>query len=161
MFGLSKIWIYGIAALIVVAAVGGFFAYQRSIVSSLENTIKEKEAEIGTLKEQVAGLIIDNEKLKTSNDSLEKEIDRRAAEVLKVYEDLDKLRREDTASRSRLIELERKVADQERVKQLDRIRESRKASLLLKIINDNIKCEVANFEKVGLGKCVNGRFVPN
>lgn len=160
MFGLSKFYIYGIGSLIMIAAVSGFFFYQRSIVSSLEKTIQEKDTEITLLQEQVSGLVIDKEKLTQSNTSLEKEIDRRIQEVQKVYDDLAKLQKEDQVSQTRIVELERKVNNQERIEQLDRIRESRKASLLLRIINNNIECEIENWERVGLGKCVNGQFRP-
>lgn len=160
MFGLSKFYIYGIGSLIMIAAVSGFFFYQRSIVSSLEKTIQEKDKEITLLQEQVSGLVIDKEKLTQSNTSLEKEIDRRIQEVQKVYDDLAKLQKEDQVSQTRIVELERKVNNQERIEQLDRIRESRKASLLLRIINNNIECEIENWERVGLGKCVNGQFRP-
>lgn len=160
MFGLSKFYIYGIISLVVIATVGGFFFHQRSIVSSLETTIKEKDQEIVLLQEQVSGLIIDKEKLTQSNLSLETEIDRRVQEVQKVYDDLAKLQKLDQVSQTRIVQLERKINDQERIEQLDRIRASRKASLLLRIINNNVECEIENWDRVGLGKCVNGQFRP-
>lgn len=150
--GGSLKWILaGLAALVIVTAIGGYFLYQKSLVSGLQETITKQQ-------EQIAGLQLDNEKLVASNQSLQQEIDRRVNEAKEVREELTRLREVDAVSRNRLADVERQLRDYERQKRIDKIRESKKASLLLLLINKSVKCYIENFDRFD-GKCISGKFV--
>lgn len=156
-----KLMIMAIAIVAVLAAIGGFYAYQKSLISDLQGIIETKDQEIRVLQEQIAGLEIDVLQLETSNQSLVSEIDRKAAETQEAYEEIATLRASDAASQTRLNEVETKLRDRERLERIEAIRLSKKASLLLRIMDKNIKCYVENFDRVGEGKCTSGKFVPN
>lgn len=162
MFGLGglglKIAIVTIIIAVISAAVGGFFLYQRSIVSGLEDQIAEKQKIINTQKEQIAGLIIDTEKLKTSNSSLESEIKRKSDETKDVFAEIQRLRKKDIESAGRLRQIEGRLRNSNRLKRVDALRTSRRASLLLRLQNNNIRCYAENFNKVK-GRCIRGKWV--
>lgn len=146
-----KFIIIGLAALFIVAAVGGTIYAVQSHIEGLNEKITEQQ-------EQIAGLEIDKKKLEISNESLKKENDRKAEEAASIRAELEKFRKVDAASKQRLLEVERKLRDYENVKRHEAIRQSRKASLLLRLINADIKCQIENFDRVD-GKCIRGKFV--
>ena len=160
MFG-TKFIIMGVAALAITTAVGGFFLYQRSIVSglndqivTLENTVREKDSII-------QGQRLDMQKLELSNASLEQTIERQERERENWLMVLEESQRSNQASQERLLELEKRLTDQDRQNRIEAIRNSRKASLLLRIVNRNIECEIENFSNPAGGRCVSGRWIPN
>lgn len=163
MFGLSglglKLAIVGIIVAIIAATVGGFFMYQKSIVGDLNDIITTKQKLIDGLKEQISGLIIDKERLQTSNDSLESEITRKVEETKEAFAEITRLREADIASVTRLNEIERRLRDRNRMEVLESIRQTRKASLLLRLMDRNVACYAENFDNVE-GKCIRGRWVP-
>lgn len=156
-----RLIIIGIILAAVVSAVGGFFLYQKSIVSDLEDIIAGKDQQIFVLSEQIAGLEFDKLKLEVSNQSLTAEIDRKASETKEAYEEISILREKDAVSQTRLNEIETLLRDRQRLERIENIRLSRKASLLLRLMDKNIKCYAENFDRVGEGKCIRGKFVPN
>ena len=102
MFGLglgTKIMIAVIVMAVISATVGGFFLYQKSIVAGLQKTITEQAEEIKVLT-------ANNVKLEISNESLEKEIDRKAEETKNAYEEIARLREKDILSVTRINEVE-------------------------------------------------------
>ena len=146
-----KFIIIGLAALFIVTAVGGTIWAFKAHVDGLNAKITKQQ-------EQIAGLEIDKKKLEISNESLKKENDRKAEEAASIRKELETFRQVDAASKQRLLEVERKLRDYENVRQHEAIRESKKASLLLRLINLDIKCQVENFNRVD-GKCIRGKFV--
>ena len=156
-----KLMIMAVVIVAVLTAIGGFYAYQKSLMNDLQDIIENKDQEIHVLQEQIAGLEIDVLQLETSNQSLVSEIDRKAAETRETIEELTILRLRDAESQTRLNEFETKLRDQERLDRVEAIRSSRKASLLLRLMDRSIKCYVENFDRVGEGKCISGKFVPN
>lgn len=163
MFGLSglglKLAILAIIMVLVSSAVGGFFLYHKSIINDLNEAVNDKQEIINVQKEQIAGLIIDRVKLQSSNDSLESEISRKADETKEAYAEISRLRVKDAQSSVRLNEIERILRDRNRMDRLDAIRATRKASLLLRLMDRNVKCYAENFDKVE-GKCIRGKWVP-
>ena len=163
MFGLSGLGLKLMIAAIIIAAVtatiGGFWLYQKSIISDLESKIADQQKTINVQKEQIAGLIIDKQKLQTSNNSLEGEIKRKADETKAAYAEIDQLRKKDLESDSRLQAVEKQLRDKERLQRIEAIRNSQKATLLIRIMDQNIKCFADHFDDVN-GKCILGRWVP-
>ncbi len=159
MFGSLKIIILIVIVVAVASAVGGFFLYHKSIISDLNDVIAEKQEIISVQKEQIAGLIIDTERLKFSNSSLESEIKRKSDETKEAFAEITRLRVKDAQSAVRLNDIESMLRDRNRMDRLQAIRETRKSSLLLRLMDRNIKCYAENFDKVD-GKCIRGKWVP-
>jgi len=156
MFGLgtlgTKLIIAGIVVAVISTAVGGFFLYQKSIVSDLQDKIDFQAEEITTL----TGNVI---KLKASNESLELQATKKAAETKAAYAEITRLRVVDSESTARVNEVESILRDSNRNKQLDSVRKSKRASFLLRLMDLDATCQVVNFDNVN-GKCVRGKWVP-
>lgn len=155
--GGSKTWIYIIGGIAIAAVVAGFWFYQRSIVSNLEDKIAEKDRKIEELNVEITGLRIDNERLTLSNQSLERERERLVEDAATIREEIEEVNRLRDESQQRLNEFEQKQRDTERQERIKAIREGERASLLLGIINRNLDCFVDNFERTD-GTCINGEF---
>ena len=156
MFGLStvKLVLIGLAALAIVSAIGGTIFAAKSYLDGLNKQITKQQ-------EQIAGLTIDNKKLELSNKSLSDEADRRAEEAKKAQQEAERLRKVDTESRQRLNEIETKLRDVVEKKRQEVVRDQ-KATLYLRLVNENVKCMTENFERLGIeGKCIRGKFVKN
>lgn len=148
-----KLILIGLAALFIVTAVGGTIWAFKSHVDSLNEKITKQQ-------EQIAGLEIDKKKLEISNKSLSNENARKAEEAMVIREELDRFRQVDKESKERLADVERKLRDYENVRRHQAIRDSEKASLLLRLINLDIKCQVENFMRVD-GRCIRGVWKKN
>lgn len=146
-----KLILIGLAALAIISTVGGTIYAAKSYVDGLNDQITQQQ-------EQIAVLEIDNAKLAISNESLEKEAARKSEEMKEAFAEITRLRKADAESEVRLNEIETLLRDQERAKRLQTIRNSRKASLLLRLTNKNIKCYVENFDRFD-GKCIRGRWI--
>jgi len=146
-----RLILIGLAALAIVTAIGGAIYAAESYVSGLNETITQQQ-------EQIAVLEIDNAKLEISNESLENEITRKSDEMKEAFAEITRLRKSDAESETRLNEIEILLRDQERAKRLQTIRNSRRASLLLRLQNKQIKCWAENFDRFD-GKCIRGRWV--
>lgn len=155
--GSSKMWLYIIGAIAIAAIVAGFWFYQRSIVSDLEAQIAAKDIKIEQLNVEITGLRIDNDRLKLSVASLENDIERRVEEAAAVRAEFEEVSRIRDESAQRLAEFEAKQRDAERQERINQIREGERASLLLRLYNNNIDCFVENFNNVD-GRCVGGQF---
>lgn len=147
----SKIGITAIIITVAVLLVGGFWLYQKNLVSNLRSEIAKKEQEIVVLK-------VDNEKLKISNESLEKEIQRKIEETKAAYEEILRLEKSDSESRKRLTTIEQRLRDSERKKKSEEIRNSKNIEKALKTLDVNTKCFIENFNRID-GECINGKWV--
>jgi len=146
-----RLILIGLAALAIISAVGGTIYAAKAHLDGLNQQITEQQ-------EQIAVLEIDNAKLDISNKSLENEISRKSDEMKEAFAEITRLRKSDAESETRLNEIETLLRDQERAKRLQTIRNSKKASLLLRLTNMNIKCYVENFDRFD-GKCIRGKWV--
>ena len=143
--------IIALAALFIVTAVGGAIYSAKSYVEGLNEQITAQQ-------EQIAGLEIDKEKLEISNKSLVAENNRKAEESREAREEITRLRNVDIESQKRLNKIEAKLRSQKEIKRRNVIRNSRKAGLLIKLMNRATRCYIENFERVD-GKCIRGKFV--
>lgn len=155
--GGSKIWLYVIAGIAIAAIVAGFWYYQRSIISSLEDQIKAKDIKIEELNVEITGLRIDNDRLKLSVVTLERDIERRVAEAEAIRQEFEEVSRIRDESAARLAEFEAQQRDAERQERIKALREGERATLLLRLYNNNIDCFVENFNNTN-GRCVGGQF---
>ncbi|KKK86235.1 hypothetical protein LCGC14_2765280, partial [marine sediment metagenome] len=146
-----KLILIGLAALAIISAVGGTIYAAKSYVDGLNEQITQQQ-------EQIAVLEIDKAKLEISNVSLENEIARKSDEMKEAFAEITRLRKADAESEARLNEIETLLRDQERAKRVQTIRNSRRASLLLRLQNKQIKCWVENFDRFD-GKCIRGKWV--
>lgn len=146
-----KLIIIGLLFAGVVTAIGGTIYAAKAHLDGLNATITSQQ-------EQIAGLVIDNSLLTASNESLVRENTRKAEESKVIREELAQIRKADSESQTRLLEITRKLRSVEEAKRREDIRNSRKASLLLRLVNKAIKCQIENFDRVD-GKCVRGRWV--
>lgn len=146
-----RLILIGLAALAIISAVGGTILAAKAHLDGLNEQITQQQ-------EQIAVLEIDNAKFAISNESLEKEAARKSEEMKEAFAEITRLRKADAESQVRLNEVETFLRDQERAKRLQTIRNSRRASLLLRLQNKQIKCWVENFDRFD-GKCIRGRWV--
>lgn len=146
-----KFILIGLAALAIISAIGGTIVAAKSYVDGLNKQITQQQ-------EQIAGLEIDKSKLEISNNSLENELSRKTEETKAAFDEISRLRKADTESQTRLNEIEKTLRDQERTERLNNIRNSRKTSLLLRLMDKQVKCYTENFDRFD-GKCIRGNFV--
>ena len=126
MFGLLKGFkLYGIIALIVV--IGGAIIWAKIHISGLENQILKNNLVIERLENN-------NTVLETSVRSLQNTIEEKKRNVKKAYAELEKIRRTDRNTVVKLREAEAKL----RSHRLDKMRKSRHAERVLKIINKSV-----------------------
>lgn len=154
MFGgglMTKLIIAGVVIAIVGIVVGGFFLQQKSIIDDLQAKIDFQVKEIKILTDN-------NTKLTLSNASLEGQLSRKAEETENAYEELARLRVKDAASVNRLNEVEKILRDRTRMERVESIRKTRKSSLLLRLMDLEVKCQIENFSNVD-GKCVRGKWI--
>lgn len=146
-----KLMIAGIIIAVITASIGGFWLYQKSLVDGLR-------AEIVGLETKVTELIIEKEALKLSNNSLERKIESQVVQNQEIRKELTVIRTIDTASQKKLAEYEKVLRDAARRKKIAGILKSRGASLLLRKMDNNIKCEIEHFEEID-GKCIEGKWL--
>lgn len=150
----SKLGIYILIGVAIVAVVGGFFAYQRITINDLNATIK-------TQQEQIAGLVIDKEKLTIANEIASRKLEQKQIEFSQIQSETDAIRNSELLSTKRINELEKKLEDTERLKKLEDIAKGRRATLFLRNTNRTIKCDIEAINDSKFGKCVDGKFIPN
>lgn len=141
-------------------SVNGFYNQQRQIVEDLRAEILAKEERIQVQQEQIAGLTIDNDRLRQSNASISAALNELEASYQFVLQEIETVRTQFQESDARRQALERLLNDYERNERIASIREGRRAQLLLEFMNDNIDCWIKNFNNVG-GRCIQGRWVPD
>jgi len=141
-----------IAVTVIIVTATGLFTYHTSVVSSLESDKFE-------LTEQRNLLQAKNNALESTNASLKSELKNKLEESIGVRVELEKYRFIDEQTQQKVIELETKLRGKGYNDRIGNIRNSKKASLLLRFTNKNVKCETKNFTKAG--KCVMGTFKPD
>ncbi|MBE0619432.1 MAG: hypothetical protein IH605_02460 [Burkholderiales bacterium] len=144
---------------VVLAAVAGAVFKVTAFLHEKDLMIQERDQQILNLNAQVAGLRIDADRLKNSNASLEGEIAKKRDELAQAELEAKKISLADQASSKRLGELERKLNDQERIAKIERLSRSRRADLVLKIVNRSAECELENFFRTD-GECKAGKWIP-
>lgn len=119
-----------------------------------------KDNKITELNGAITQLELDKVKLQTSNDSLQTELERRRAETQTIIDENNKLREVDVETQQELNKLRSELQSIERKARVEKIHNSRKASLLLRKANNQAECEWKHFDDF-TGKCVSGKFVLN
>jgi len=143
---------------VILAAVAAAVIKVTSFLHEKDLMIQERDQQIADLRAKVEGLRIDTDRLKQSNASLEGEVAKKRDELARVQREAGVLHATDAASAKRLNELERRLSDREHQEQMERVRNSRRAELALRITNRSAKCDLENFFKTG-GTCKNGQWV--
>lgn len=153
------LWLRLALAGVVLAVVAAAAHKFSSFLAEKDQMIQERDQQILNLRAQVEGLRVDKERLQTANASLEQDNRRQVEEAARARLEANRLQANDTASSRRLGELERKLADRERVDQIDRVAHSRRAELVVRTVNRSAKCEIENFFQTD-GQCRSGEWVP-
>jgi predicted RNase H-like nuclease (RuvC/YqgF family) len=153
------LWIKAALAGVVLIALATAVHKFSSFLAEKDLMIQERDQQILNLNAKVEGMRIDNERLRTSNTSLEQDLRRKIDEAAQARQEASTLRVTDVSSAQRRNELERKLADRERVEQVDRLTHSRRAELVVRVVNRSAKCEIENFFQID-GQCRNGVWTP-
>jgi predicted RNase H-like nuclease (RuvC/YqgF family) len=154
------LWIRAALAGIVLIAVAAAAHKFSSFLAEKDLMIQERDQQILNLNAKVEGMRIDGERLKASNASLEQDLRRKIDEAAQARQEASTLRAGDATSDRRRDELERKLADRERIEQVDRLTHSRRAELVVKVVNRSAQCEIENFFQTD-GQCRSGVWVAN
>lgn len=154
MLSWVRLAIAGVIVAAIAAAVVAFTAFLRE----KDRMLQERDQQILNLKAEITGLRLDNERLAQSNASLAADRDRKRDDLARTQTELAVVRATDSGSAKRLGELQLKLNDRERLEQIERVRNSRRAELALDITNRSAKCQLENFFKTG-GVCKNGVWV--
>ena len=149
--------IMSIVVLAVIVMINGFWKSQRQIVDTLNQNIIEQDVLINNMGEQIAGLTIDADRLKTSNASLDEQNNLLRESLTRAIENTQRIIVAEETANKRLRDLEREIADQVRTDRILAIRNGRKAELLLNFINANVECFIDNFERTD-GTCIQGSW---
>jgi chromosome segregation ATPase len=152
------LWIRIAIVGVIVAALSAAAFKVTSWLNEKDRMVQERDQQILDLNAQVTGLRLDKERLTQSNASLTADLDKKRDELARAQMEVSVLHTTDAASDKRLVELERKLNDRERLEQMDRLRKSRRADLVLHVVNKSAKCELENFFQTG-GTCKNGEWV--
>ena len=144
---------------VILAAVAGAVFKVTSYLHDKDLMIQERDQQILNLNAQVAGMKIDSDRLKQSNASLEAEVAKKRDELAQAELEAKKISLADQESSRRLGELERKLNNQDRIAKIERLSRSRRADLVLKIVNRSTECELDNFFRTD-GQCKGGKWVP-
>ena len=161
LFG-NKFALYGLLGLIIVtfitASVGGFWLTQNNLIDGYKKQIEQRDKTINQLKAELKQAQTDKELAIASNESLQLALDKRTKDMVEAARALERLEQLDEDSRNRILALEKEITSSEQRDKLERIRQSRKATLLLRKTNSFWDCWVENFDKSD-GKCIVGKFV--
>jgi len=140
------------------AIVGVIVAAIAAAVIAVTSFLNAKDKQIVDLKDRVKELTLENQKLAQSAASLQADRDKKSEELARAQLEQSRLQMTDTASNKRANELERKLNARERLEQVERLRNSRRAELVLTVVNKSAKCDLENFFETG-GACKNGVWV--
>jgi len=146
-----KLALIALGTVFILAVVGGFYKMQQDREISFKQTI-------GILQQQVADISAENNALRDTNASLNTSIQRKNEERLEIQRELEKMRFIDAQTQQQIVEFKKKLQNVERQKRMKQIRNSKKASIFLKIVNKNVACETEHMEEDG--KCRAGRWQP-
>lgn len=148
----------GLVGAIVIALAGAIYKIT-SFLGEKDRAVQERDAQIQVLTAKVDGMRLDIDRLRTSNASLEQDIQRRIEEAARATQEAKSLRAGDVVSSQRQAELERKLNDRDRLDKVDRLTHSRRAELVVQTVNRSAKCEIENFFQTD-GQCRSGLWVP-
>jgi len=149
-----RLALVGVIVLAVAAAVHKF----TSFLGEKDRMIEQRDQEILNLNARVAGMKLDVDRLQQSNASLETEVRRKIEEAAQARAESNSLRLTDAVSAKRQGDLERRLNDRERIEQVDRVAHSRRAELVVRVVNRSAKCEIEHFFADD-GQCRNGEWV--
>ena len=153
------LWMRVALAAAILLAVAGAVHQVTSFLAEKDRQIQEKEQAIQVLNAKVEGMRLDIERLKTSNASLEQDAKRKIEEAAAARQEANALRATDSASVKRQNELEHELNDRKRLDQVDRLTHSRRAEVVVRVVNRSAKCEIENFFRTD-GQCRSGVWVP-
>lgn len=153
------LWLKLALAGVVLAVVAGAIYKFSSFLAEKDQMIQDRDQQILNLNAKVEGLRTDKERLQTANASLEQDNQRQVEEATRARQEANRLQVNDSASSRRLGELERKLADRERIDQVERVSHSRRVELVVRTVNRSAKCEIENFFQTD-GQCRSGEWVP-
>ncbi len=145
---------------VVLTVVTGGVVKVTSFVADKDHQIEQREQTIAELNAKVAGLRTDLERVQASNASLEQDLRRKIEEAAKARQEAASLRVADNQSVKRQSDLERRLADRERMDRFERLAHSRGAERVVQVVNKSAKCEIENFFQVD-GQCRSGVWIPN
>lgn len=144
LFGGGNIGKYLIIIAIVSIIVGGFFLYQKHTFSSMQRELDKKQQEITQLQEQIAGLLIDTEKLKISNKSLATLMLQKANENEEIRKEMEKIGKLLNESNSRLDQITEEFLNEDVNQEKLTQRNSEEAQKLLNKENNRLDCLFKN-----------------
>ena len=149
-----RLALVGVIVLAVAAAVHKFTTF----LGDKDRMIQQRDQEIVNLNARVAGMKLDVDRLQQSNASLETEVRQKIEEAAQARQESNALRATDAVSAKRQGDLERRLNDRERIEQVDRVAHSRRAELVVRVVNRSAKCEIEHFF-ASEGQCRNGDWV--
>ena len=152
-------WIRIALAGVIVLAIASAVHMVTAFLDKKDAMIQDRDQNILNLQAQVQGMRIDNERLKTSNSSLEADVRQKIEEAAQARQEANTLKASDGASVQRQNDLERRLNDRERVAQVDRLTHSRHAALVVRTVNQSTECQIAHFFETD-GECRSGVWKP-
>lgn len=151
MFSGIKGWGLLIAAIAILAMVGAAVGYHAVVVRGLNS-------QITTLTTKNEQLTTDKTKLEVAVASKDAAIAQRDAINKQMIDQLTQITERDAQTVKELKQARQELSSVKRNSALKRVRQSKKAELLLKVINKSAACETAHFGEQGT--CRNGQWVP-
>lgn len=139
-----------ICGVLVIAAAAS--SYHFWVVAYYEKEMAVKDTSIANLEK-------DKKALETSNASLEESIKQRDIINKQMLEQMSIIQSRDAETQRKLVDAERRINSVQRANQLNTLRNSEKAELLLDKINKSANCEILNFGKAG--SCKDGVWQPS
>jgi predicted nuclease with TOPRIM domain len=143
---------------VIVAALSAVAIKVTMYLSEKDQMVQERDKLIADLRAKAEGLQRDNDALRQSNASLAADRDNKRDELARAQVENSKLHAADAASNRRMNELQVRLNSRERLEQVERLRNSRRAELMLRVVNKSAKCELENFFQAG-GVCKSGVWV--
>jgi septal ring factor EnvC (AmiA/AmiB activator) len=137
----------------ITAIIGGGWFYVKYQTDEYESTIK-------TQQEQIASLTTEKIELTNSVNVLQTTLKNQQTETNKSIEEIVKLRLADSESKAKLQAVLQQLQDRENQTRLSNMLKSDKQSLVLRLMDLQVKCEMDNFFKND-GKCVRGKWINN
>lgn len=151
MFSGIKMWVLLLAGLAILAMVGAAVGYHLTVVHG-------KDTQITELTKKNEQLTTDKTKLEVAVASKDAAITQRDAINKQMIDQLTQITERDAQTVKELKQARQELSSVKRNTALKRVRASKKAELLLKVINKSAACETAHFGEAGT--CRNGQWVP-
>lgn len=142
-----------IVGVILTAIIGGGWTYITWHTQKLEETITKQQ-------EQIAELTIEKTALQSSVSVLQTQLNQQRLEASKSIEETIRLRQSDVESKARLASVLKQLSDLEKQQKISTGLKGEKQSLILRLMDKQVKCEMENFYNVD-GKCIRGQYIKN